>query len=182
MVASAGQGPWSEGSPGRDLTGGGALGPAVIGDDGPCWMVCTGDHCASTGGISGVVLLHPLGWACGRRDCGTKAWPVVARWDRPSLGTTGHAGWCTLEAVARPRAGYPGTGLASGVGVHPCDYEMGSNGTRLALGMLRGDWPARARSGLAPGMPAMPRGGRGDGLEGRSTRTTDGKLVYWHAV
>ena len=62
----------------------------------------------------------------------------MARWDRPSLGTTGHAGWCTLEAAARPRAGYPGTGLASGGGVHPCDYEMGSNGTRLALRMLRG--------------------------------------------
>ena len=59
MVASAGQGPLSEGSPGRGLTGGGALGPAVIGDDGPCWMVCTGGHCASTGGISRVVLLDP---------------------------------------------------------------------------------------------------------------------------
>ena len=59
MVASAGQDPWSEGSPGRGLTGGGALGPAVIGDDGPCWMVCTGGHCTSTGGISGVVLLDP---------------------------------------------------------------------------------------------------------------------------
>ena len=42
MVASARQGPWSEGLQDRGLSGSVVLGLAVIGDDGPRWMVYTG--------------------------------------------------------------------------------------------------------------------------------------------
>ena len=153
-MASAGQGPWSEGSPDRGLTGGGALGPAVIGDDGPCWMVCTGGHCASTGGISRVVLLDPARvglWSERLRDQGLAGSGALG----PAvIGDDGPRWMVYIGGLCASTGGMSGTGLASGGGVHPCDYEIGLNGTRLALGMLRGDWPARARSGLAPGMPA----------------------------
>ena len=52
-VAPARVGPWSERLRDQGLAGSGALGPAVIGDDGPRWMVCIGGRCASKGGISG---------------------------------------------------------------------------------------------------------------------------------
>ena len=52
-VAPARVGLWSERLQDRGLTGSGALGPAVIGDDGPRWMVYIGGRCTSKGGISG---------------------------------------------------------------------------------------------------------------------------------
>ena len=134
------------------------MGPAVIGDDGPCWMVCTGGHCASTGGISGVVVLDlaRVGlWSERLQDRGLTGSGALG----PAvIGDDGPRWMVCIGGRCASKGGISGNGPGLRRGVHPCDYEMGSNGTRLALGMLRGDWPARARSGPTPGMSAMPEG------------------------